>query len=91
MLKRLITTSKYSKRKNNFFSCLSFCNTRRLTNVRHTLRLSAQASEIMPRKFIIFRKLIFIGYFVNYFIVVAIFFFANAIYFLQNRQLDALS
>ena len=85
MLKRLITTSKYSKRKNNFFSCLSFCNTRRLTNVRHTLRLSAQASEIMSRKFHIYRlfcKLLYRG---------RHFFLANAIYFLQNRQLDALS
>ena len=90
MLKHLITTSKYSKRKNNFFPCLSFYNTRRLTNVIHTLRLAAQASEIMPRKFIIFRKLIFIGYFANYFILVTIF-FSNAIYFSQNRQLDALS
>ena len=84
MLKHVITTSK------QIFSCLSFCNTRRLTNVRRTLRLSVQASEIMPRKVIIFRKLILIGYFVNYFIFITIF-FANAIYFLQNRQLDALS
>ena len=87
MLKGLITTSKYSKRKNNFFSCLSFCNTRRLTNVRHTLRLSAQASEIMPRKFIIFRKLIFIGYFVNYFIVVAIFFLLTPFIFYRIDNL----